>query len=117
MNATYVRSVIGPDISVGVAPYAVYQGLVAFGARAGIAAPIHVTRYFILAPSAGFSILGFGDTVNGDVTGGWNAGAAAMILAQDDQTTGLRVGMTWHYFQSTGPAIWLFEIGILLRSR
>ena len=117
MNATYVRSFIGPDISVGVAPYGIARGLVAFGARAGIAAPIHATRYFILAPSAGFSILGFGDRGNGDVTGGWNAGVAAMILAEDDKTTGFRVGMTWHYFQSTGPAIWLFETGVLLRTR
>ena len=102
---------LGADFSLGTMPRALTGGVVAGGARGGVALPLALSRGVLVLPSAGISLLGAAGTGGGEGTTGFNAGLAAVIHGAG--SAGLRTGVTWHSFGDAGGAVWLWEVGIV----
>ncbi len=105
----------GVDLAIGTMPRALAEGLVAVGARAGVALPLALARGAVLLPSAGVSLLGGVGAGGGGGTTGLNAGVAAVLGPAGG--AGLRTGVTWHRFGEAGGGLWLVEVGVVRRPR
>jgi hypothetical protein len=109
---TYLRpNVPGADVSLGVAPRLLADGVLAGGARVGLALPLALGPDAFVLPSAGVSLLGaFGPDESGTLAG-VNAGGALVLRGAGD--VGLRLGVTWHWLDSGSGAPWLLEVGVV----
>jgi hypothetical protein len=103
-NFTKIRvGSLSPDFSFGTMPWALSMGVLAWGARAGLALPMQSGKNTFIVPSAGLStlgVMGMGGTI------GTNAGVAIA------SRTGARVGVTWHRFGDNGEGAVLLEMGV-----
>ena len=112
MNWTQLRpGRLGADFSLGVMPRALTEGVVAGGARGGVALPLALSTGVLVLPSAGVSLLGGAGGGGGAVPIGFNAGLAAVIRGPG--SAGLRTGLTWHRFGDAESAVWLWEVGLV----
>jgi hypothetical protein len=100
---------LGADISVGTIPRALADGIVAVGARLGVALPLAVTPGVLLLPSAGFSLIGAAGGGGAGGTAGYNVGGAAVF---GTGPVGFRTGITWHHMNFSNSALWLLEVGV-----
>lgn len=102
---------LGADFSVGIVPRTLIDGIIAVGARGGVALPLAVSPRMLLLPSAGVS--GVGAVGSGGALGvkGFNTGLTAVLMAPDG--TGVRSGITWHRFNDAREALWLLELGVV----
>lgn len=102
------RGRLGGDVSVGVIPRILFEGVFALGARGGLVLPIGISESAAVLPSAGLSFLGgFGRSGGGAEFGG-NVGLG--VLLSEPGETGVRMGATWHHFSDLS-GVWLLEIG------
>ena len=99
---------LGFDYSLGTMPRALGEGVLVLGFRAGAAMPLSLSSHAWLLPSAGVSLIGGAGANGGGAFAGLNAGIAAVAVGQ---RSGLRAGITWHRFQESSGAVWLFELG------
>lgn len=102
----------GSDFSIGIMPRFLAEGLIAVGARAGLALPLALSSNAVLLPSAGVSFIGVTGIGGGNALAGLNAGVAALML--DEGMAGVRVGITWHRFREL--TVWLVEFGFMTPS-
>ena len=100
---------LGADFSVGTMPRLLAEGIAVLGLRVGVAAPLTLAPGVLLLPSAGVSAIGGMSGADGGGAAGLNAGVAAVMRGTGP--IGLRTGITWHRFQDSDGALWLFEIG------
>jgi hypothetical protein len=100
---------LGADFSVGTIPRIVVEGVAVLGFRAGGTLPLALAPRLVVLPSAGVSLIGGLGPGGGGGAAGLNAGVAAVLFGTS--STGLRTGVTWHRFEDTGGALWLFEVG------
>lgn len=105
----------GADFFIGTMPRVLAEGVVAIGARGGLAVPLALSSTVLLLPSAGVSFIG--GVGEGDEGGaaGFNAGVAAVVFGEPSAPMGFRAGITWHRFNDFGGMIWLLEIGFVRR--
>lgn len=106
---------VGADFSVGTVPWVVRKGIVAVGARGGVALPVALSPRVTLLPSGGVSVVGAVGSGGGDGTAGFNAGIAAVLLPADG--VGVRTGVTWHRFGDARATLWLWELGVVRNPR
>ncbi|MGH7445809.1 MAG: hypothetical protein ACREKM_13075 [Longimicrobiales bacterium] len=104
---------VGPDFFVGTMPRALFEGVVLFGARAGLALPVALSSKLLVLPSAGLSLLGGFDNGTAGGQPGFNAGIAAVVSGS--MPTGFRTGVTWHRFRGLYETVWLLEVGFVHR--
>lgn len=104
---------LGADFWLGTIPRAFPEGVVAVGARGGVALPLALAPALYLVPSGGVSLLGGVSSGGAGGETGLNAGIAAAILKPSSM--GLRAGATWHRFRGAGGAVWLWEVGLVRR--
>jgi hypothetical protein len=98
---------VGSELAMGTMPRALVAGVIAAGVRAGPLFPLVQSERGLLTLSGGAAgILGFG--AGGLAAPGAYAGGAAVFLKGD---SGVRFGMTWHWFRGAESIVWLFEIG------
>ena len=102
---------LGADFSLGTMPRALSEGVLAVGARGGVALPLALRPGVLVLPSAGVSLLGGAGGGGGAGTTGFNAGLAAVIHGAG--SAGLRTGVTWHRFSDAKAAVWLWEVGVV----
>lgn len=102
---------LGADFSLGTMPRLLAEGVAVVGFRAGVAAPLTLAPSVLLLPSAGVSVIGGMGGGGAGGTTGLNAGVAAVV--RQTGSVGLRTGITWHRFQDTEAALWLFEVGVV----
>lgn len=100
---------LGADFSLGTMPRVLAEGVAVLGVRAGGALPLALAPRVLFVPSAGVSLIGGAGPGGGGGAAGLNAGVAAVIFGTS--SAGLRTGITWHRFEDTGGALWLFEVG------
>jgi hypothetical protein len=100
---------LGADFSIGTIPRIVVEGVAVLGFRAGGTLPLALAPRLVVLPSAGVSLIGGVGPGGGGGAGGLNAGVATVLFGTS--STGLRTGVTWHRFEDTGGALWLFEVG------
>jgi hypothetical protein len=100
---------LGADISVGTIPRTLSDGIVAVGARLGVALPLAVAPGVLLLPSAGFSLIGAAGGGGAGGTAGYNVGGAAVF---GTGPVGFRTGITWHHMDFSNSALWLLEVGV-----
>lgn len=104
-NFTRIRpGKLSPDFSFGTVPRALKFGVLAWGARAGLALPIQSGRNTFIVPSAGLSTIGALGADEGIM--GTNTGIAIACR------TGVRAGVTWHRFWDNRGSALLVEMGI-----
>ena len=117
----------GADVALGTLPRLLGTGIVAAGARAGVALPVGVplalprvllrvlprapARDIVLLPSVGVSLLGGTAGGGGGGTAGYHTGLATVLLGPGGG--GLRAGVTWHRFADGDAAVWLWEVGLV----
>ena len=102
---------LGADFSVGIVPRAFIHGVLAVGARGGVALPVAVSPRMLLLPSGGVSLVGGVGTGGGAGATGFNTGITAVFLPADG--AGVRTGITWHRCGDAREALWLLEFGIV----
>jgi hypothetical protein len=102
---------LGADFSLGTMPRALTEGVLAGGARGGVALPLAFSAGVLVLPSVGVSLLGGAGDGGGAGTAGFNAGLAAVIHGAG--SAGLRTGVTWHRFGDAGSAVWLWEVALV----
>ena len=102
------------DFSIGIMPRFLADGLIAMGARAGLALPLplSLSENALLLPAAGVSFIGVTGVGGGNALAGLNAGVAALML--DEEMAGVRVGITLHRFRELN--VWLLEFGFMTPS-
>ncbi|HEV7993044.1 MAG TPA: hypothetical protein VGP25_14555 [Gemmatimonadaceae bacterium] len=100
----------GADLAIGIVPRILSEGVVAMGARAGLALPLALTGDLFLIPSAGLSAVGGVGSGGGGGTGGIYGGAAAVIAAG---SVGFRAGVTLHRYGQPDGNLWLVEVGLM----
>lgn len=108
------RSRLGGDVSVGVIPRILFEGVFALGARGGLVLPIGISESAAVLPSAGVSFVGgFGRSAGGAEFGA-NAGLGVLLV--EPGQTGVRMGVTWHHFTNLS-GVWLLEVGFAPQAR
>lgn len=105
------RGRIGPELFVGTMPRALFEGVLAVGARSGLTWAAPLSENVLLMPSAGVSFLGGIGPGGGGAELGANAGLSAVAI--ENSSGGFRVGMTWHAFPGLGGSLWLLEFGFI----
>ena len=105
-NFTKIRpGALSPDFSFGTMPIALSMGMLAWGARAGVALPLQSSTNAFVMPSAGLSMIGVAGPDGGGAIG-TNVGLALV------SRTGARIGVTWHRFGDGEEGVVLLEIGV-----
>ena len=106
-NFTKIRpGALSPDISIGTMPIALSLGVLAWGARAGLALPMQASNNTFIVPSAGLSTIGVVGLGDGGGAIGTNVGLAMI------SRTGARIGVTWHRFGDGDEPVILLELGV-----
>lgn len=105
------RGRIGPEVFVGTMPRALFEGVLAVGARSGLAWAVPVSENVLLMPSGGVSFVGGIGPGGGGAELGVNVGLSA--AAVENSSGGFRVGITWHTFPGLGGSLWLLEFGFI----
>jgi len=105
------RGRLGADFALGTMPRALTEGVLAGGARGGVALPLALSAGVLVLPSVGVSLLGGAGGGGGAGTTGFNAGLATLIHGAG--SAGLRTGVTWHRFGDARAAVWLWEVGLV----
>jgi hypothetical protein len=99
------------DFAIGTMPWALAEGVIGLGVRAGLAFPLASSRRLVFLPSIGASLAGVFGSGAGGALPGLNAGLALVVFG--DTPTGLRVGTTFHRFRDAGFNVWLLELGFV----
>ena len=102
------RSRLGGDVSVGIIPRILFEGVFALGARGGLVLPLGISESAAVLPSAGVSFVGGFGQSGGGAEFGANVGFG--LLLSEPGETGVRIGATWHHFSDLS-GIWLLEVG------
>jgi hypothetical protein len=111
LSVTYLQPRnLGFDFSIGTMPRVFAEGFGVVGARANVVLPLPIRRDVVLLPGAGVSAIGALGSEGGGGIVGFNAGLSAIFATGP---VGLRVGATYHRFETGGDPIWLVEFGIV----
>ena len=100
----------GVDISVGLMPRQLSRQMVPLLARVGIVLPVVLPNDLILLPSAGATVLATARDLGAEVSGGYNAGVAALLPSASRFR--LRGGVSVHALGGPENAFWMWELGI-----